>query len=151
MIVYRLAGKKHAGDISGTGAAIFGGRWNRKGSPVLYTGESKEIALLEYLVHLPAMIVPDLEMVTIQIPDTFTEFPLSSLPGNWKDYPAPAVLAGMAENWISNEKGIALKVPSSIIHTSSNYILNCKHPGYPKKVKILKREKFSFDARLMKL
>ena len=78
MIVYSLAEKKHAGDISGTGAAIFGGRWNRKGSPVLYTGESKEIALLEYLVHLPAMIVPDLEMVTIQIPDTFTEFPLSS-------------------------------------------------------------------------
>ena len=67
MLVYRITGKKYANDISGTGAAIFGGRWNKKGTPVLYTGGSKEIALLETIVHTPPMLVPDLDILTFDL------------------------------------------------------------------------------------
>lgn len=108
---------------------MFGGRWNRKGSPVRYTGESKEIALLELIVHTPPAIAPALDLLTIVIPDdSIFEIELKGLPENWANYPVPSILAEIAEEWIASNKSIALKVPSSVIHSSRNYILNCRHP-----------------------
>ena len=150
MIVFRITGKKHASDLSGTGAAIYGGRWNKRGTAVLYTGENKEIALLETIVHVPPMLVPDLVILTLDIPDnSIIEIKLSKLPGNWVSYPAPTILSEIAEDWVQKEKAVALKVPSCIIHTSHNFILNCNHPDY-NQVRLLDKKNFHFDTRLRK-
>lgn len=150
MIVFRITGEKHANDISGLGAAIYGGRWNKKGTPVLYTGENKEIALLETIVLIPPMLIPDLVILIIEIPDDSTkEIELTQLPKNWVNYPAPTILSEIAENWVQKEETIALKVPSCIIHSSHNFILNCNHPDY-KRIKILDQQNFYFDTRLKK-
>lgn len=150
MLVYRITGKKYAEDFTGTGAAIYGGRWNKKGSPVLYTGENKEIALLETIAHTPPMLVPKLDILTIEIPDdSITEIKISQLPKNWKLYPAPSILSEISEKWIAEGSTIALKVPSCIIHSACNYILNCRHPEYSK-VKLVERRNFEFDSRLKK-
>lgn len=149
MVVYRLATKQFANDLSGIGAATYGGRWNKKGMPVLYTGEGKEIALLETIVHTPPMLVPGLEMVTIEIPDnSITETNVKDLPENWFVYPAPTVLSEIGENWAQKAETIALKVPSCIIHTAYNFILNCRHLEFYKKVKIKEQKEFYFDSRL---
>ena len=148
MIVYRIIGNKYAGDISGTGSAMYGGRWNKKGSPVLYTGENKEIALLETVVHTPPMLVPNLDILSLEIPDdSITEIEIDQLPRNWTDYPAPTILSEIAEKWIQEGKTIALKVPSCVIHSTYIYILNCRHLEYSK-VKIISRKNFHFDSRL---
>ncbi len=150
MILYRITGKRHAQDITGTGAAMHGGRWNKKGSPVLYTGENKEIALLETIVHTPPMLVPSLEILTLEIPDgSITEISIAELPKNWSNYPAPSILAEIAENWIQENKTIALKVPSCIIQSTHIYILNCRHPKY-NQVKLIDHQNFNFDSRLTK-
>jgi RES domain-containing protein len=150
MLVYRITGNKYADHLTGTGAATFGGRWNKKGSPVLYTGENKEIALLETIIHTPAMLIPRLDILTLEIPDdSITEIEISNLPDNWKAYPAPTILSEIGQNRIEDGKTIALKVPSCIIHTAHNYILNCRHPEYAK-VRLLERRKFEFDSRLKK-
>ena len=149
MIVYRITGTKHASEINGSGAAIYPGRWNKYGTPVLYTGEIKEIALLENLVHVSAGIVPDLSILTIEIPDdSISELKIHKLPSNWTEYPAPSSLVTLGENWVVKGLTIALKVPSCIITTSHNIILNCRHKEY-KKVKVLNQTKFNFDLRLM--
>ena len=149
MVVYRLAIKQFANDLSGSGAATYGGRWNKKGMPVLYTGESKEIALLETIVHTPPMLVPGLDMVTIEIPDnSITETNVKDLPENWFAYPTPTVLSEVGEDWAQKAETIALKVPSCIIHTAYNFILNCRHPEFYKKVKIKEQKEFYFDSRL---
>lgn len=150
MLVYRLSSRKYAGDLSGRGAAIFGGRWNKKGTPVLYTGESVDIALLETVVNTPPMLVPELDLLTLEIPDSVTILKVEALPSNWKNYPAPAVLAEIGQNWVDQAETLALKVPSSVISTSWNFILNCNHPEYRDKVVIRKREAFEFDTRLLK-
>jgi RES domain-containing protein len=150
MIVYRIAGKKHSSDLTGTGAAMFGGRWNKKGSPVLYTGSNKEIALLETIVHAPPMLVPKLDILTLEIPDdSITIIKIGDLPKNWKVYPAPTILSDIGERWIREGKTIALRVPSCIIHSSYNYILNCRHSEYFM-VKLIESRNFEFDSRLKK-
>jgi RES domain-containing protein len=150
MLVYRITAKKYAEDLTGTGAAIYGGRWNKKGSPVLYTGENKEIALLETIVHTPPMLIPKLDILTLEIPDdSITEIKISQLPKNWKLYPAPSILSEISKKWIDEGSTIALKVPSCIIHSVHNYILNCRHPEYSK-VKLIERRNFEFNSRLKK-
>lgn len=150
MIVYRITKSKHASDISGTGAALYPGRWNKKGTPVLYTGKTKEIALLENIVHVPPMISPKLDILTIEIPDnTITKLSIEDLPENWAHFPAPTILSEIGQKWVDEGKTLALQVPSSIIHSSYNIILNCKHPRYSK-VKIVEQKKFFFDSRLIK-
>ncbi len=149
MKVYRITASKHATDIKGAGAALYPGRWNKKGTPVLYTGESKEIALLETIVHTPAMLIPELDILTIEIPDdSITALLPSELPANWASYPAPTILSEIGEFWIRNEKTIALKIPSCIIPTAFNYILNCNHKDY-NKVRIIEHSKFPLDSRLL--
>lgn len=148
MLVFRITKSKRASDISGSGASLYPGRWNKKGTPVLYTGESIEIALLENIVHTPPMIIPELDILTIEIPDdSITELTSTHLPPNWHQFPAPTILSEIGQRWVDDKKTIALKVPSSIVHSASNIILNCKHKDY-KKVKILSQKKFYFDTRL---
>jgi RES domain-containing protein len=150
MLVYRITPKKFARGITGTGAAMFGGRWNKRGTPVLYTGESKEIALLETIVHTPPMLIPALDLLILEIPDnSITKLKEKELPKNWKDYPAPTILALLGEDWVKKAKTIALKVLSCIIHSSNNYILNCRHPDYAK-VKITEHCDFYFDSRVQR-
>lgn len=150
MKVYRITGTKYTRDLSGIGAATYGGRWNKKGTPVLYTGENKEIALLETIVHTPPMLIPKLSILTLQIPNnSITKLNISDLPVNWYDYPAPTILSEIAEKWITEGKTIALKVPSCIIHSSHNYILNCKHKSF-NLIKQLEIKNFHFDTRLKK-
>ncbi len=151
MILYRLAKRQYSKDLSGAGSAIYGGRWNKKGQSVLYTGESPEIILLELLVHTPPMLVPDLDLVSIQIPNnSIQELGIDKLPKNWSAYPAPRILTEIGSEWYNQKESIALKVPSSIINTAWNYILNCRHPDYSKKVKLIDIQKFNFDPRLKK-
>lgn len=150
MIVYRIAGKKYSDDLTGTGAAMYGGRWNKKGTPVLYTGESKEIALLETIVHTPPMIIPKLDIVTLDIPDeSITSIEIDMLPSNWKSYPAPSILSEIGEQWVNDAKTIALKLPSCIIHSAYILILNCKHIDFGR-VKLVGKQDFIFDSRLIK-
>ena len=148
MLVYRITGRKYAADLSGAGAAMYGGRWNKKGTPVLYTSENRELALLETIVHTPPMFVPTLDILVIEIPDVVTEIEIGSLPPNWSDYPAPTILSEIAEKWIKEGKTMALKVPSCIIHSSHNFILNCRHPDYKSVVKVKEHKNFHFDLRL---
>ena len=150
MIVFRISKSKRSSDISGTGAALYPGRWNKSGTPVLYTGESKEIASLENIVHIPPMMTPNLDILTLDIPDdSITELTITDLPSNWHQFPAPTILSELGQKWIDENKTLALKVPSSIIHSANNFILNCNHKDY-KIVKILSKKKFYFDLRLRK-
>ncbi len=150
MLVYRISGKKYSSDLSGLGAALYGGRWNKKGTPVLYTGESREIALLENIVHSPPLILPKVDIITLEIPDdSITTIEIKNLPKNWASYPAPTVLSEIGEKWVQDAKTIAFMVPSCIVPTAQNLILNCSHPDFSQ-VKILDKRPFKIDSRLLK-
>ena len=151
MQVYRLAKANHVRDLSGFGARIAGGRWNVKGAAVLYTAESRALATVEYLVHVPIAIIPgDLRMATLDVPDAAPKTAVSTkdLPPNWNHYPPPSELAKIGTDWITLNSHLLLYVPSAVVPGEHNILINPSHPDM-KHVKIRDVEAYRFDKRLL--
>jgi len=149
MRVYRIAKTKYIRDLFGTGARMYGGRWNKKG---FINSENRALATVEYLVHVPSSIVPaELSIVTIQIPDDISpkEIPISDLPANWRDYPAPEELAELGTQWALSTETLLLRVPSAAVEGEFNILINPLHPDM-KHVTISRVEAYRFDERLLR-
>lgn len=152
MLIFRLALERHIRDLSGAGARLSGGRWNHKGTPVIYTSSSRALAALEYLVHVPISMVPDgLCMAIVELPNTASiqDLKTSDLPGNWRHYPAPPELANIGSEWASGKKTLLLSVPSAVIEKENNILLNPVHPQMHM-VKISNIEPYIFDMRFFR-
>jgi len=73
MILYRIVKCNYADDLTGTGARLYGGRWNSEGKPAIYLASSRALALLEVLVHLPPLMVPNGYLLDeIEVPNNST-------------------------------------------------------------------------------
>lgn len=150
MNVYRIAQKAFIQDLSGEGARLYGGRWNYRGVPLLYTAESRSLATLEILVHAQKISsISNLAILTLEIPnkiklDDIKE--LTKLPLNWQKYTSHPELQDFVSNWI-NSGGFILKVPSAIINEESNYLINPLHKNM-KELKLIRIEDFILDERL---
>lgn len=150
MILYRISNCKFISDLSGTGAALYGGRWNSEGVYILYTAGSPSLAMLESLVHFGGRIVGDYCQIAIEVPDKFImELKEDDLPANWRESPPPDTLRSFGNKFISEGKFLMLKVPSVLVPDESNYLLNPLHPEF-KKVKVLVKSKVRFDERLLR-
>lgn len=148
MIVYRLTNGDFIDDLSGTGAKLYGGRWNSIGFPALYTTEHISLAVLEILVHVKSYNRPlDYHLVTIEVPEknNYTTIDQEKLKKNWKDDVAYAQFIG--DEFLNTRQSLVLKVPSAIIEQESNFIINPAHPDAGK-IKIQSSRVFIFDKRL---
>jgi|EndMetStandDraft_4_1072995.scaffolds.fasta_scaffold00801_7 RES domain-containing protein len=150
MVLYRISNCNYAGDLSGTGARLYGGRWNSEGKSMLYTASSRALAVLEVLVHLPPLLVPNNFCITeIEVPEnSIYTLDLALLPANWRDISPPVMLRQLGDEFLKKCETLVMKVPSSIVPAEYNYLLNPLHPE-ASKVKVINREPFSFDERLL--
>ena len=57
MEVYRIAKSSYRTDLTGLGSRLYGARWNKKGTGLVYTSESRALASLEFLVHVPLSLL----------------------------------------------------------------------------------------------
>ncbi|MFH1116740.1 MAG: RES family NAD+ phosphorylase [Pseudomonadota bacterium] len=152
MEVYRIAKTSHIKDLTGTGARMAGGRWNRKGTAILYTSESRSLAAMEYLVHVPFSLMPDdLSIACIEITDSIQPDRISAdaLPKGWREYPAPSALADLGTDWARENHSLMLRVPSAVVQGEFNILINPLHPEMLQ-VAVTKIERFSFDERLVR-
>lgn len=152
MKVYRIAKAKFINDLSGTGARLYGGRWNNKGIGIIYTSETRALATVEYLVHVPLAMVPNnLCIATLEIPDDIAakEILVPDLPANWRSCPAPFELAQMGTSWASANETFLLRVPSVVVEQEFNILINPSHPDI-KHVIISSIDNYRFDNRLIK-
>jgi RES domain-containing protein len=148
--VWRLCRKKHAG-FDGEGARLAGGRWNRRGTAVVYTSATLSLALLEYFVNLAAAAnaPSDLVSVAAEIPDgvAVTSIEFSALPRGWRRYPAPEALAELGARWIEQRATAVLSVPSAVVPQERNYMINPAHPDF-RRITTGRPEPFPLDARM---
>jgi len=150
MKVFRLSRSKFAADLSGKGAEISGGRWNSKGTAMLYTSQSVALCTVEIAVHIALGNIPsDYKLVTLEVPDSITTKELSpdALPGDWKTLPHSNSTQLIGDAFIASGKYVLLKVPSATVPGEFNFLINPSHPG-SKEIAILSVEPFEFDSRL---
>lgn len=142
--------RRHANAFDGEGARLNGGRWNSPGSPVVYTAESAALAALELLVHLGrGLALQSYVLVACSFPETVVlRLDRARLPVNWRSYPAPAPLQLIGDEWINSNASAILEVPSVIIETESNYLLNPRHTDFASLV-ISEAKPFQLDVRLL--
>jgi RES domain-containing protein len=151
LLVWRLCRRRLAA-FDGEGARLAGGRWNRPGTPVVYTSATLSLAALEYFVHLDPEDRPeDLVAVSARIPEDLrrTTVDAASLPRNWRSYPAPERLAAVGMRWIEAGETAVAAVPSALVPQEWNYLLNPAHPDFGR-IEVGAARPFAFDARMRK-
>ena len=147
--VYRMVREKYANDLSGTGSALYGGRWNPKGVYVLYASMAASLALLEWLVNATeADSEEHYYMLKLSLPDApVLKYDLDSLPSNWRSYPPPEFLQSLGSKLVSDNQFLALEVPSVVLPMENNLIINTRHPAFSE-IKIIRKEFLLLDDRM---
>lgn len=134
--------------LDGHGAALYPGRWNRRGIPMIYTSTSPELAMLELLTKITPPTFGVRMAVEIELPDDATIEDASStvlanlLRGSQED------LRELGSSWALATRSLALAVPSAVMPLSLNYLLNPRHPQ-AKRLRIVRQVPISLDERLL--
>jgi RES domain-containing protein len=101
-----------AGLFSGQGAKDWGGRWNSRGVPVVYTAPHRSLSILEILVHVKggagigsAATSTPFYVYTVSFDTTLLEeLPISSLPAGWNSAPPTATSQSLGDAWVGGRK-----------------------------------------------
>lgn len=151
LTVWRLVSARFADDaFSGEGARLYGGRWNRKQVPMVYTAATQSLAMLELLVQddplraryvmIPAFIPADLPIEHVGV---------DTLPEGWREMAARGHLQQIGSDWARSARSPVLAVPSAVIPSESNYLLNPLHPAFGR-IQIGPALAFITDLRLIR-
>jgi RES domain-containing protein len=151
MRIWRICREAHASTaFSGEGARRFGGRWNSRGVPMVYTSTSLALAAVEYFVNLEPNLAPgDLVSISATLPEgepARTMQPAELLDGWWCEE-SLAATRELGDRWIQAATSLAMLVPSAPIHKEWNVLVNPIHPDI-KELKIEPPQPFVFDARM---
>ncbi|MEL6535627.1 MAG: RES family NAD+ phosphorylase, partial [Bacteroidota bacterium] len=153
MDLYRIAKIPYHRDLTGYGARLMGGRWNSEGVAVVYTSSSRALAALETIANTPIRYLTGKGFVIIELslPDDLLvhEILEDSLPSGWESHPAVPSLARMGDAWVEGMRTPLMKVPSAVMHSESNYLINPSHPR-SSEISILRMEPWMPDERFTK-
>ena len=100
----------------------------------VYTAGSISLAILEMLVHgeppLAGYVVIPVAFDSAMI----EAVKVGTLPAGWNAYPAPAAVVRIGDEWLRARRTVVLRVPSAVVPSESNFLLNPAHPGFSKLV-----------------
>jgi RES domain-containing protein len=106
--------------------------------------------MLEYFVHLDKDDPPDdLVLAVAEVADNLgrTTVETTSLPGNWRDSAASPKLARVGDEFAQEAEHCLLLVPSVLVPSENNYLINPAHPDY-KKIVVLPVQPLHYDPRM---
>lgn len=141
--------------FSGTGARLYGGRWNSVGIEVVYASAYRSLSVLEVLVHMEGNEVGSGTIVRPYLiyPISFDEAILeelsaSSLPADWASHPPVKSTQQIGDDWVSRASSPVLSVPSVIVPEEHNYVLNPNHKRF-REIQIGSPVPCKIDPRLL--
>ncbi len=149
--VWRITTRSFVGPaFSGEGARLFGGRWNRPGQSVVYTAESRSLALLEMLVQddpLRAHYV----LIPVHLPHNVSieYMEASALPQGWRAQAVRDQLQALGGEWLRQSRSCVLAVPSAVMPAELNFLINPLHPDF-QYITLGEPEPLDTDLRLIR-
>ena len=148
---YRIVKARQARTaFSGEGARLAGGRWNRPGEAVVYTSASLDLAAIETFVHLgDDSLQIRFVFFQIEIPDTVLVQHGLRPPPNWRAEPPQEESMRYGSAWLGENRTAVLEVPSAIVPSEKNYLLNPRHADF-RRIRLGKAQPFVFDPRMWK-
>jgi RES domain-containing protein len=149
MHLYRITHRRHGSDLSGEGSRLYGGRWNSLGKRVVYTAESCSLSVCESLVHFNSSAPPaNMVCTRMDFPEELVRD--GQLCDDYQQFDFLKENSQKAgDEWIGSCRTVGLIVPSVVIPTEFNILLNPMHPDISK-IKIVSISDFNFDFRLLK-
>ena len=151
LVVWRLLTPRFtSAAFSGEGARLYGGRWNRKGVPMVYTAGSQSLAVLEMLVQDDPLRA-SYQLIAATLPgnlkiETITT---AQLPAEWRSPGARPALQALGSAWAERRSSAVLAVPSAVIPAETNYLLNPLHPAFAR-ISIGAPQELITDLRLLR-
>ena len=150
---WRIVKTKHASTaFSGDGSSKYGARWNSPGAAVVYVANSTSLAMLERLVHLQSAkeLINRYVLFEVIFDETLlTVADVAALPKTWRESPPSPALQQVGDAWIASAGSAILRVPSAIVPSEWNYLLNPAHPDF-QQITIGPKRPILFDPRLIK-
>lgn len=141
-----------ADDLSGRGAEKTGGRWNRKGTPLLYFSSSIALTCLETLVHIAGGLPLPLNryLVCVAISPKAWQKRVVFDPAadvGWDAEPPGLVSIDWGTQWARSTDSLLAEVPSVIVPEESNVLINPAHAGATR-LEARKLRQWRYDLRL---
>lgn len=119
------------------------GRWNSKGTAIVYTSSCGALAVLEYRVHTRADPA-DLLLYGLEIPGT-----LAVEKTGWM--PDISTSRRFGDVWARSMRTPIPVVPSVVVPNQTNVLLNPLHPALLGNIAIIDKQSFLLDVRLFDL
>ncbi|SEI61771.1 RES family NAD+ phosphorylase [Pseudomonas sp. NFR16] len=130
MLAWRICKQSAIDDLSGQGAAAFGGRWNHPDHAALYLSLSAAGCALDRLILGAGTPCPGTCLVQLQLPDDpqlYRTPTLDELPPGWDALPADRASMDWGSDWLGRNDQLGLIVPSATITHTRNLLLNPRH------------------------
>lgn len=144
MLLYRIVHRNYA-HLNPSGIE---GRWNSAGNKVIYAAESIPLAFLETMIRRQGVGFSDsFRILFLEVSDnaSISMIKEEELDRNWRE--SVAQCQPLGDKWYHEGKDLLLKVPSSVIPFSHNYLINMQHPG-SKQVKLIATTGLMPDKRI---
>ena len=153
---YRITKQANATkSFSGTGARLYGGRWNSVGIEVVYASAHRSLSVLEVLVHMEddevgsgAVLRPYLIFPVLFDEALLEELSATSLPPDWASHPPGKSTQQIGDDWVSRASSPVLSVPSVVVSEERNYVFNPNHKRFPE-IRIGSPVPCTIDPRLL--
>lgn len=143
----------HATELGGGGAKSTGGRWNSKGTPVVYAATSISLATLETLTRIDTTTRRNEFLVKITIPGAVWKkreiITAADLPPTWLAEPPGATTIDLGDKWLQSVSTPLLLVPSVIVPEEYNVLINPAHRACAQITAEVVRQ-YIYDPRLKK-
>ena len=127
MICWRLTKSKYS-QLDGEGGRIVASRWNSRGIPIIYTGDSPSLCLVESKLHLEDLPT-DYVLLRIKVPDSHVvSIESHPLLARWQSNEVWTRSVG--DEWVRESSSIGLSVPSAIVPNDRVILLNPTFPDF---------------------
>lgn len=149
---WRVTRRAYAGAaFSGEGARLYGGRWGQRGIPLVYASATLSLSVLEVLTQVVSYAdLADYVAIPVAFDEALHErLEVEGLPADWRALPAPASTKALGTAWARAMRSAVLRVPSVVLPSESNYLLNPAHPAFDR-IELGAAQELDIDPRLLK-